>query len=201
MPTPSVATFGEIMLRLSPPGFERVLQTPQLVATFGGCEANVAVSLAQFGLDTRYLTVLPENALGDACVRELRSFGVDTTFAARVPGRIGIYFVETGASQRPSKVTYDRANSAMACAKPGDIDWAKALAGARWFHISGITPAIAGSAAELTLEGLQAARDLGLQTSCDLNFRKNLWRWGKAACEVMPAIARLCDLCIANEED
>jgi 2-dehydro-3-deoxygluconokinase len=201
MPISAVATFGEIMLRLSPPGFERLLQSSQFVATFGGGEANVAVSLAQFGLESRYLTVLPDNAIGDACLGELRRFGVDTRFVVRVPGRMGAYYVEAGANQRPSKVLYDRANSAMACAKPGDIDWKNALAGVEWLHISGITPAISASAAELTFEALEAARELGVRISCDLNFRKNLWQWGKAACEVMPAIARFCDICIANEED
>src|SRR5947209_10273855 len=201
MPIPSVALFGEIMLRLSPPGLERVLQSPQLLATFGGSEANAAVSLAQFGLHARYITMLPANAVGDACVGELRRFGVDTGCIVRSDRRIGIYFVEAGANQRPSKVIYDRANSAIACARPGDIDWKSALSGAQWFHTTGITPAISTSAAELTLEGLRAARDLGMRTSCDLNFRKNLWKWGKAACEVMPAVASLCDVCLANEED
>ena len=196
-----VATFGEIMLRLSPPGFERVLQSPQLLATFGGSEANVAVALAQFGLSSRYISVLPANAVGDACVSELRRYGVDMSLAPRTPGRMGIYFVESGANQRPSKVTYDRANSAFACARPGSIDWKQALTGAQWLHVSGISPAVGASGAELTLEALTAARELEIKTSCDLNFRKNLWQWGKAACEVMPAVIRLCDVCIANEED
>jgi 2-dehydro-3-deoxygluconokinase len=202
MPSASIATFGEIMLRLSPPGYERLLQTPQLLATFGGGEANVAVCLAEWGLDSRYLTVLPQNPLGDACAGELRRFGVDTRFIVSAPGRrMGVYFVEAGANQRSSKVIYDRDRSALACAKPGDIDWKGALAGVQWFHTTGITPAISASAAELVLEALHAARELGIRTSCDLNFRKNLWKWGKAACEVMPALARLCDVCIGNEED
>lgn len=189
------------MLRLSPPGFERFLQTPQFVATFGGGEANVAVSLAQFGTPSRYVTVLPENPLADACIGELRRFGVDTGAVVRGAGRMGIYFVETGASQRASKVVYDRANSAISIAKPGAIDWKQALAGAACFHTTGITPAISESAAELALDALQTARKMGIRTSCDLNFRKNLWKWGKPACEVMPELAKLTDVCIANEED
>ena len=190
------------MLRLSPPGFERFLQSPEFVATFGGGEANVAISLAQLGAAARYLTVLPQsNALAEAFLGELRRFNVDGSHIARGPGRMGIYFVETGANQRPSKVLYDRAHSAMAQAKTGAIDWQKALAGVTWFHVSGITPAISASAAELTIEGLRQAREMGIQISCDLNFRKNLWKWGKSASEVMPEIVRHTDVCIANEED
>ena len=196
------ATFGEVMLRLSPPGFERFLQTPQFLASFGGGEANVAVALAQMGAAARYITVLPSaNPIADAFVGELARFGVDGSGIVRTPGRMGIYFVETGANQRPSKVLYDRAGSAIAEAKPGLIDWAKALGGVTWFHITGITPAISASCAELALESLQKARELGIQTSCDLNFRKNLWKWGKEACEVMPQVVKLTDVCIANEED
>ncbi len=202
MKTPLIATFGEIMLRLSPPGFERLLQSPRFEATFGGGEANVAVAVAQFGARSRFLTVLPPaNALADAFLGELRRFGVDERHIVRGPGRMGVYFVETGANQRPSKVLYDRAWSAMALAKPGSIDWEKALEGVTWFHVTGITPAISAFAAELTLEGLRAARESGAQISCDLNYRKNLWKWGKAACEVMPEVAKLADVCIANEED
>ncbi len=197
-----IATFGEVMLRLSPPGFERFLQSPQFAATFGGGEANVAISLAQLGMPARYITVLPEaNALAEAFVGELRRFNVDGSRIARGPGRMGIYFVETGASQRPSKVLYDREHSAIALAKPGSIDWKSALQDVTGFHLSGITPAISASAAELTLEALRQAREMGVQISCDLNFRKNLWKWGKSATEVMPEIIRLCDVCIANEED
>lgn len=190
------------MLRLTPPGFERLLQSPQFLATFGGGEANVAVSLAQFGASSRYITVLPpSNPIADAFIGELRRFGVDSSHIVRAPGRLGIYFVETGANQRPSKILYDREYSAIALAKPGIIDWKAALEGAAWFHITGITPAISASAAELTLESLRAARELGIQVSCDLAYRKNLWRWGKAASEVMPEIVKLADICIANEED
>lgn len=197
-----IATFGEVMLRLTPPGFERLLQTPHLVATFGGGEANVAISLSQFGLRSRFITVLPSaNAIADSFLGELRRFGVDDSQIARIPGRMGVYYVETGANQRPSKVLYDREYSAIALAKPGSIDWDSAFKDASWFHISGITPAISSSAAELALEAVHAAKRLGLQVSCDLNFRKNLWRWGKTAVEVMPELVRMTDICIANEED
>jgi 2-dehydro-3-deoxygluconokinase len=200
--TPLIATFGEIMLRLSPPGFERLLQSPQLIATFGGGEANVAVSLAQFDAASRFITLLPPaNAIADAFIGELRRFGVDASRIVRAPGRMGIYFVEAGANQRPSKVLYDRENSAIALAKPGSIDWHGALQDVTWFHITGITPAISASAAELSLEALRAAREKGIQISCDLNYRKNLWKWGKKAGEVMPELVKLVDVCIANEED
>jgi 2-dehydro-3-deoxygluconokinase len=197
-----VATFGETMLRLAPPGFERFLQSPQFVATFGGGEANVAVALAGFGNPARYITVLPrDNPVAEALLGELRRFGVDESQVVRGRGRMGIYFVETGANQRPSKVVYDRENSAIALAKPGDIDWGKALQGAGWFHITGITPALSQSAAALALESLEAARAAGLSVSCDLNFRKNLWKYGKTAQEVMRDLFRLVDVGIANEED
>jgi 2-dehydro-3-deoxygluconokinase len=200
--TPSIATFGEIMLRLSPPGYERFLQSPLFVATFGGGEANVAVSIAQFGAAARFVTVLPEkNAIADALVGEMRRFGVDASHIVRGPGRMGIYFVEAGANQRPSTVLYDRAGSAIAIAQSGAIDWKKAFQNITWFHITGITPAISECAAELAVEALETARELGITTSCDLNYRKNLWKWGKSASEVMPLLARLTDVCIANEED
>jgi len=199
---PLIATFGEIMLRLTPPGFERFLQSPQLQATFGGGEANVAVSLAQFGAASRFITVLPAaNAIADAFIGELRRFGVDAGQIVRGPGRLGVYFVEAGANQRPSKVLYDRDHSAISLAKPGSIDWQKALKDVSWFHITGITPAISASAAELALESLHAARAHGIKISCDLNYRKNLWKWGKQAGEVMPELVKLVDVCIANEED
>lgn len=197
-----VVTFGETMLRLAPTGFERLLQSPQLIASFGGGEANVAVALAGLGCPSRYITVLPSaNPIADALVGELRRFGVDAGCVARGEGRMGLYFVEPGANQRPSKVLYDRQNSAMALARPGDIPWNKALEGARWFHITGITPALSQSAAELAIEGLEAARARGLTVSCDLNHRKNLWKYGKAAKEVMPGIFQRTDIGIANEED
>jgi len=196
-----VVTFGEIMLRLKAACFGRLLQTPLLEATFGGGEANVAVSLAQFGLNARYVTVLPNNPIADACVAELRKFGVDTSHILRAGERMGIYFLEVGANQRPSKVVYDRAYSAMALAKPGDINWDRVFDGADWFHLTGITPAISASAAELSLEALQSARALGLTVSCDLNYRKNLWQYGKSAPEVMRELVRYVDIGMANEED
>jgi 2-dehydro-3-deoxygluconokinase len=202
MPKPLIATFGEVMLRLAPPAFERLLQSPELIATFGGGEANVAVSLAQFSAASRLITVLPEaNPVAEALLGELRRFGVETEHIVRAPGRMGIYFLEPGANQRPSKVFYDREHSALALAKPGSIDWQRVLAGATWFHTTGITPAISASAAELALEGLRAAHEMGIRTSCDLNYRKNLWQWGKKAREVMPQLLKLTDVCIANEED
>lgn len=197
-----IITFGEIMLRLAPPGFERFLQSPQFVATFGGGEANVAVAVSGFGLQARYVTVLPEkNQISDAFVGEMGRFGVDTSQVVRGKGRFGIYYVEAGANQRPSKVLYDREHSAIALATPGCIDWKKALAGGKWFHITGITPAISAGAADLALESVRAAREQGLTVSCDLNFRKNLWKWGKHAAEFMPSLFEHVDVGIANEED
>ncbi len=198
----TVVTFGEIMLRLAPPGFQRFLQSPVLEATFGGGEANVAVALAGFGLPARYVTVLPpKHPIADAAVAQLRGLGVDTSKIVRAPGRMGVYYVESGANQRPSKVVYDRDSSAIALARPGVIAWEDALEGAGWFHITGITPAISQGAAELALESVRAARRKGLTVSCDLNFRKNLWRWGKPAPEVMRELFRQADVGIANEED
>jgi 2-dehydro-3-deoxygluconokinase len=198
----TVVSFGEIMLRLNPPGFERILQTPQFVATFGGGEANVAVAVSGYGLPARYVTVLPpNNPISDACIAELRRFGVDTSHIVRGKGRFGIYFLETGANQRPSQVVYDRAGSSIAEAKSGDIDFRKAFEGAGWFHITGITPAISQGAAELSVESVRIAREMGLTVSCDLNYRKNLWKWGKASHEVMPELMQYTDVCIANEED
>jgi len=196
-----VVTFGEIMLRLKSPGYERFFQTPRLEATFGGGEANVAVSLANYGMDARFVTVLPKNVLGDECVRELRGFGVDGSKIVRKEGRMGIYFVETGAVQRPSKVVYDRAGSTMAEAQSSDIDWDDAFKGASWFHITGITPAISEGAAALSLEAVKAAKRLGLHVSCDLNYRKNLWKYGKTADQVMTQVVPYVDTIIANEED
>lgn len=194
-------TFGEIMLRLKSPGAERFFQGPVLEATFGGGEANVAVSLSNFGCDCAFLSVLPENVLGDECVKELRRFGVDTGRIQRGPGRMGIYFLEAGANQRPSKVVYDRADSAIARSKPGDIDWDKGFEGTDWLHITGITPAISETAMELSLEAVQKAKEKGMTVSCDLNFRKNLWKYGKTAPEVMSELAKYVDVAIANEED
>jgi len=200
--TKTTITFGEIMLRLAPPGFERFLQSPRFEATFGGGEANVAVALSGFGLPAAFVTVLPEkNALADAVIAEMRRFGVDTSAIVRGKGRLGIYFVEMGANQRPSKVIYDREYSAIALAKLGDIRWNTAFDGAAWFHVTGITPAISATAAELALESARQAREQGITVSCDLNYRKNLWKWGKPAPAVMRELIQHVDVAIANEED
>ncbi len=196
-----VVTFGEIMLRLKSPAYERFFQSPSLEATFGGGEANVSVSLANYGMDTAFVSVLPKNDIGEACIRELRGFGVDVSNIVRTDGRMGIYYLETGAVQRPSKVIYDRAGSAICKAKVGDIDWKKAFEGATWFHLTGITPAISEGAAELSLEAVKAAKEMGLHVSCDLNYRKNLWKYGKRADEVMTELVKYVDTVIANEED
>jgi len=196
-----VVTFGEIMLRLKPPAHQRFLQSPTFEATFGGGEANVAVSLSNFGVDASFMSVLPDNDIGTACIGELRRFGVDTSSIQQVPGRMGIYFLETGSNQRPSKVIYDRADATIAVAKPGSIDWKSVFAGATWFHITGITPALSQTAADLSFEAVKAAKELGLTVSCDLNFRKNLWKYGKTAPEVMCELTKYVDVAIANEED
>lgn len=196
-----VVTFGEIMLRLKSPGFERLFQSPTLEATFGGGEANVAVSLANYGLDAAFVTVLPKNDIGEAAIAELRRFGVDTSKIMRGGDRLGIYFLESGANQRPSKVVYDRAHSAIAEAKAGTIDWQAALAGAAWFHVTGITPAISQAAAEMTLESVKAAKQMGITVSCDFNYRGKLWKWGRKAPEVMTELVKFVDVGIANEED
>jgi 2-dehydro-3-deoxygluconokinase len=196
-----VVTFGELMLRLKAPGFERLFQSPQLEATFGGAEANVAVSLAQFGLPVSFVTALPSNPLGESALSDIKKFGVDPSFVKRAGERLGIYFIESGSNQRASKVTYDRASSSIAAAKPGDFDWNAILEGASWFHISGVTPAISASAAALSLEAVKAARAKGITVSCDYNYRKNLWRYGKKAPEVMREIISNVNIGIANEED
>jgi 2-dehydro-3-deoxygluconokinase len=200
--TKTTVTFGEIMLRLSAPGSERLFQTPELVATFGGGEANVAVSLAGFGLPVSFVTVLPEqNPIADAAIADLRRHGVDTSRIVRGPGRMGIYFLEPGANQRPSKVVYDRQGSSIALACKGRIDWKSTFAGADWFHVTGITPALSECAAAVTLEAVQQARAMGLTISCDLNYRKNLWKWGQPPAKVMCELVREIDIAIANEED
>jgi len=196
-----VVTFGEVMLRLKSPHFERLFQSPTLEATFGGAEANVAVSLANYGVDVAFATVIPDNPIGDACVGEIRRFGVDTRVVKKTKGRMGIYFLESGANQRPSKVTYDRAGSAISQAKPGDFDWDRIFEGAGWFHVTGVTPAISQSAADVALEAARQARAKGLQVSCDYNFRKNLWQYGKKAPEVMRELVKHVTVGIANEED
>src|SRR6266567_3630581 len=198
----TTVTFGEIMLRLAPPGFERFLQSPQFVATFGGGEANVAVALAGFGLPAAYVTALPaNNPIADAVIAQLRGFGVDTSKILRAKGRMGVYYVEAGANQRPSKVVYDRDYSSIALAKPGDVDWDSVFNGAGWFHITGITPALSASAAGLALESVTKAKEKGLTVSCDLNYRKNLWKYGKPAADVMREMVKFVDVAIANEED
>ena len=196
-----VLTFGEIMLRLRAPGQERLFQSNMLEATFGGGEANVAVSLANYGMDVQFSTVLPNNAIGAACVKELRSFGVDVGKIQYGPGRMGIYFLESGANQLPSKVIYDRAFSCIAQSKPGDINWDMVLSGVEWFHITGITPAISENAMLLSMEAVKTAKARGITVSCDLNYRKNLWHYGKGAAEVMGRLAEYVDIAIANEED
>ena len=195
-----VVTFGEIMLRLSPPGFERFLQSPMLGATFGGGEANVAVCLAQFGLESEYITRLPAHAIGEAAIRALRAEGVQTGRILRGGSRIGIYFAEAGASQRASVVIYDRARSAISEMEPDAIDWDAALAGAAWFHTTGITPALGAKAAEATSRALVAAKAQGVPVSVDLNFRKKLWTEAQAQA-VMGPLMRHVDVVIANEED
>jgi 2-dehydro-3-deoxygluconokinase len=196
-----VVTLGEIMLRLKSPQFERLFQSPMLEATFGGGEANVAISLAKLGLDAAFVTVLPGNPVGDACLGELRRTGVDTSLIARGGRRLGLYYFENGANQRPSVVVYDRAHSAIAEAAPGSFDWDQIFDGAHWFHISGITPALSPSAAEISLAAIRATRDRGVTVSCDYNYRGKLWKYGKTAPEVMSELVRHVDVGIANEED
>ena len=196
-----VITFGEVMLRLATPGFERFGQSGNLSATFGGGEANVAVSLANYGIATQFVTRLPKNDLADACMKELRGFGVDTSAIVRGGDRMGIYFLEAGAVSRASKVIYDRSGSSIAEIKSGMIDWDKIFEGATWFHWTGITPAISQGAADVCLEAIQAANRLGITVSTDLNYRKNLWKYGKEAHEVMPLLVAGCDVVLGNEED
>jgi 2-dehydro-3-deoxygluconokinase len=196
-----IITFGEIMLRLAPPGFQRFTQARSFEASYGGGEANVAVSLANYGESVEFVTRLPNNDLGDACLATLRGCGVGTGHIARGGERIGIYFLETGAAQRASKVIYDRAGSSFAAIQPGMIDWKTIFADADWFHWTGITPAVSQGAAEACREAIQAARELGLTVSCDLNYRAKLWKWGKTAGEVMSDLVSMCDVALGNEED
>ncbi|MGQ9627077.1 MAG: PfkB family carbohydrate kinase [Anaerolineae bacterium] len=196
-----VVTFGEIMLRLSPPGQLRFVQARSFDVTYGGGEANVAISLANYGVPVDYVTRLPKNDIGDACLMFLRQFGVGTEKIVRGGERLGIYFLETGAVQRASKVIYDRDGSALATIKPGMIDWRAAFADADWFHWTGITPAISEGAAAVCLEAVQMANEMGLTISCDLNYRKNLWKWGRKPEEVMSELVRYCKIAIGNEED
>lgn len=196
-----VVTFGEIMLRLATPGFERFGQSNTLNATFGGGEANVAVSLANYGINVKFVTRLPKNDIAEACIRELRGFGVDTSSIVRGGDKIGIYFLETGAVNRASKVIYDRSHSAIADIDINTIDWDKVFDGATWFHWTGITPAISENAMKVCQEAIKIANQKGITVSTDLNYRKNLWKWGKTAKEVMSELVKGCDIILGNEED
>ena len=196
-----VVTFGEIMLRLSPPGYQRFVQARSFDVVYGGGEANVAASLASYGMPIEYVTRLPDNDIGDACCNFLRQHGIGTRHIARGGDRLGIYFLEMGSAQRGSKVIYDRAGSALATVQPGMIDWKAAFADADWFHWTGITPAISESAAAACLEAVRTAREMGLTVSCDLNYRSKLWKWGKPPGEVMAGLVHYCDVAVGNEED
>ncbi|OPZ15125.1 MAG: 2-dehydro-3-deoxygluconokinase [Bacteroidetes bacterium ADurb.BinA261] len=196
-----VVTFGEIMLRLATPGYLRFLQTDTLNATFGGGEANVAVSLANYGIPVEFVTRLPENEIADWCLADLRKYNVGTSYVLRGGNRVGIYFLETGAVARPSKVVYDRAHSSIAEVQKGMFDWKEILKEARWFHWTGITPALSQGAADVCLEAIETANEMGVTVSCDLNYRKNLWKYGKKASEIMPQLVAGCDLILGNEED
>jgi len=195
-----VVTFGEIMLRLSPPNYKRFVQTNYFDVTYGGGEANVGISLVNFGLDVFYVTKLPNNPLGDAALNHLRRFGVKTDYIVRGGDRLGIYFLEIGAAQRPSRVIYDRANSSIAKAKVGDFDWDDIFKDAEWFHFTGITPALSDGAAELTLEAVRKAKGMGVKVSCDLNYRRKLWD-PKKANKVMSSLMEYVDIALGNEED
>ena len=197
----TVITFGEIMMRLSPPGFRTFGQANSFDAIYGGGESNVAVSLANYGHDAAFVSRIPAHEIGDCAVRELRRQGVNTEHIIRGGDRLGIYFIEHGASIRGSKVVYDRANSGMATIAPGTVDWKQVFDGASWFHWTGITPAISRAAADVCLEAVLAARAEGLTISCDLNYRKKLWNYGATPKEIMPALVEHCDILIGNEED
>lgn len=196
-----VVTFGEIMLRLKSPDHERLFQSPVLEATFGGGEANVAVSLSIFGQKSAFVTALPDHSVGNAAISELNKYGVETDNIVRNKGRLGIYFVESGACQRPSLVVYDRADSCIAKAEPASFDWKMIFSDAQWFHLTGITPAISQSAADIALDAIKEAKKLGITTSMDLNYRKKLWNYGKKAPEIMRELVKYTDVVIANEED
>jgi 2-dehydro-3-deoxygluconokinase len=202
MSTPQYCvTFGEIMLRLKSPGSERLFQSPSLEATFGGGEANVAVSLAGFGFPVEFVSALPPNAIGHSCAAELRRFNVGTRFLKWGGERMGVYYLEAGANQRPSTVIYDRAGSAIMQSRTGDFDWGKIFEGASWFHVTGITPALSAQAADLCLEAMKVAREKKVPISCDLNYRAKLWKYGKNAPEVMRELVQLTEVVVANEED
>ena len=196
-----VVTFGEIMLRLSTPGYLRISQSQEFLASYGGGEANVAVSLANYGIPVEFVTRLPKNDIGRACIMELQKYGVGTSKVIYGGERLGIYFLETGAVSRGSKVIYDRAHSSVSEIKPGMINWQSIFEDARWFHWTGITPAISQGAADACLEAIQKANEMGVTVSCDLNYRKNLWKYGKKCSEVMPALVAGTDIVLGNEED
>ncbi len=196
-----IVTFGEVMLRLKSPQHERLLQTPLLEATFGGGEANVAVSLAQFGCEVAFISALPNNPIAEACLAMLRGKGVEVDGVIRQGERMGIYYLEAGANQRPSKVIYDRQHSAIMDTPPEAYNWVQLFEGANWFHITGITPALSANAAAVALQAVRTAHEMGLTVSCDYNYRKNLWKYGKPASEVMRELVRFVDVGIANEED
>lgn len=189
------------MLRLATPDYQRFIQSNSLNATFGGGEANVAVSLANYGMDAEFVTRLPKNDIADWCISELRKYNVETKNVIKGGDRVGIYFLETGAVARASKVVYDRANSSIAEIQPGMINWHEVLKGADWFHWTGITPALSQGAAEACLEAIKVANEMGVTVSCDLNYRKNLWKYGKKASEIMPELVAGCDVILGNEED
>lgn len=195
-----VVCFGEIMLRLNPPGYLRIIQSDCFMASYAGAEANVAVSLSNFGIDTTYVTKIPNNELGQSAINSLRRFGVGTRFIIRGGSRLAVYFIEKGASQRPSKVIYDRKNSSIAEACPDEFDWKTYFKDATWFHFSGITPALSDSLAESCRNASKIAKEMGLKISCDINYRKNLWSKEKAN-DVMSQLMQYVDLCIINEED
>ncbi|HHB79864.1 MAG TPA: sugar kinase, partial [Saprospiraceae bacterium] len=196
-----VVTFGEVMLRLAAPGYLRFQQSSQLTSTFGGGEANVAVSLANYGMPVDYITRLPQNDIGVWCEKEIKKNGVNTSNIIWGGERLGIYFLETGAVSRGSKVVYDRAHSAISTIEKGMVDWEQVFEGADWFHWTGITPAISKGAADVCLEAIQVANKMGLTVSTDLNYRKKLWKWGKTPIEVMPELVAGCDIILGNEED
>ena len=198
---PDAVTFGEIMLRLNPPEFQRFVQADSFDVSYGGAEASVAVSLVNYGVSTAFVTCLAPNEIGQAAVNYLRRFGVDTSHIIRKGDRVGIYFLETGSNQRPSKVIYDRAHSAIAQITPGTIPWKEVFSGAKWFHFTGITPAISQSAADTCLEAVKSAKEDGLMVSCDLNYRAKLWKYGRTAGEVMTGLMSHVDVAVGNEED
>ena len=201
MTKPRIVTLGEVLLRLKPPGFERLLQSPAFEATFGGGEANVSISLAILGLDTVFVTALPANPIADACIRFLKGYGVDTSLIQRQGDRMGIYYFEAGANQRSSQIIYDRSHSAIAVATPQDFNWDRILDGANWFHFTGITAALSQSAADIVVSAVQAARRHAVTISCDNSYRAKLWQYGKGVTEVMGDLVKHVDVLFANEED